>query len=166
MYKVLLQLADDPPQGTRLLDSIDALDLVEAVSSTSQALTRIESIPEQYSLVDAQQFIEKSKQRLKNCTGIDLAIIDQEELVGVLSLAAPGAVISDFRIGYWIRFDQQSRGLASQALASLISSLENASLEASIAEDNQASQRVVLKNGFYKTKEKVADRSLYRLKIK
>jgi RimJ/RimL family protein N-acetyltransferase len=166
MHKVLLQLADDPPQGTRLLDSNDALDLAEAVSSTSQALTRIKSIPEQYSFVDAQQFIERSKQRLKNCIGIDLAILNQKQLVGVISLAAPGAVISDFRIGYWIRSDQQSQGLASRALANLISSLENISLEASIAEDNKASQHVVLKNGFYKTKEKVADRPLYYLKIK
>ncbi|MDX6476601.1 MAG: [ribosomal protein S5]-alanine N-acetyltransferase [Gaiellaceae bacterium] len=85
--------------------------------------------------------------------GVRLAILDQDAIVGVISLSEiVRGPLQSASVGYWVSQDRNGRGLASQALAALVehafTELGLHRLEAGTLVDNVASQRVLVRNGF------------------
>ena len=77
----------------------------------------------------------------------------QGEVVGSVGAYA---IEGDTEVTYWIRRDLWGRGLATAALAELLSLVTVRPVRARVAADNVGSTRVLLRNGFTRVGEETA----------
>lgn len=71
----------------------------------------------------------------------------------VVGSVAAFVVDGDTEVTYWIRRDQWGRGLATAALAALLTQVTERPLWARAAADNRGSERVLVRNGFRRVGE-------------
>ena len=95
--------------------------------------------------------LEQQRELARNPTAF--AILEELQIAGVITLSnvSYGAFRSAI-VGYWVDAQRNGRGLASRALAAVVThafgELSLHRLEAGTLVDNVASQRVLEKNGF------------------
>lgn len=103
---------------------------------------------------DARRFVARQRDRVLDGTGVPLAIEENAtgHAVGWIGANHPDLVNRRADIGYWVLSRARGRGLAVRAGALfvpwVVAALGPARVEAVIAPENQASQRVVERLGF------------------
>ena len=129
----------------------DAPALVEACNDP-EIERWLPVIPSPYSEVDAQTYIDQSRESWEKGDSFNFAILDAEtgRLAGSISMRAKR--FSTGHIGYWVARETRGRGIASEALRVLcrwaVEALEVQRLELLTDVDNPRSQRVAEKAGF------------------
>jgi RimJ/RimL family protein N-acetyltransferase len=109
--------------------------------------------------ISPRPILEMLRQLMKPARAVhprsDWAIVDGNEIVGLIGLKAPADAEGCVEIGYGIAESRWGRGHATAALALALKELGRdpkiATVTAENAVDNIASQRVLEKNGFVRT---------------
>lgn len=101
---------------------------------------------------DALNFFHMNRQTGKEVFAMDFLVFHEGELVGVIGLKDIDHQDRKAHVGYWIGKEFRSRGIASEALELVCQfSLETLKLNrlyTRVLENNPASMKVLLKNGF------------------
>lgn len=121
-----------------------------------------DAFPHPYSQEDAVQFIEKCQKMKPQSV---FAIIYKDELCGSIGIFQMQDVYRrSAEIGYWIGEQYWGQGIASQAVKQIVkygfNNLDIVKIFAGIFSNNQASQRVLEKNGF--VKEAVLKKAVFK----
>jgi RimJ/RimL family protein N-acetyltransferase len=124
--------------------------LREVVDSDLDVFFEIQADPIAYALAgvatrDRTAFVEHWA-RIRNDPETVIRTIDLDGVVAgnVLSFVADGKRV----VGYWIAREFWGRGIATEALARLLEIVSERPLEATVLPGNDASVRVLEKNGF------------------
>ena len=99
-----------------------------------------------YPAKDRGEFMRHWEGLLKNKSITARAIIHKEKVAGHIICWKEGKY--EQRIGYWIGKEFWRRGIASAAIAELLELVKTRPLFAEVANHNEASKRVLVKNGF------------------
>lgn len=99
-----------------------------------------------YPAKDRGEFMRHWEGILKNKSITARAIIYKEKVAGHIICWKEGKY--EQRVGYWIGKEFWRRGIASAAVAKLLQLVNIRPLFAEVANHNEASKRVLLKNGF------------------
>ena len=136
----------------RLFEESDAEALFALVDANRGYLERW--LPWVDSAGDASytlEWIRRTRNQLADNSGLQLAIMDRDAIIGVVGLWALDANRCGI-VGYWIAEDQQRQGIVTEALRALIAhafgslSLNRLELRASV--DNERSRGVAERLGF------------------
>ena len=99
-----------------------------------------------YPAKDKGEFMRHWEGILKNKSVTARTIIYKEKVAGHIVCWKEGKY--EQRVGYWIGKEFWRRGIASTAVAELLELVKIRPLFAEVANHNEASKRVLLKNGF------------------
>jgi RimJ/RimL family protein N-acetyltransferase len=113
-----------------------------------------------YPAKDKGEFMRQWEGILKNKSIAARAIMYKEKVAGHIICWKEGKY--EQRVGYWIGKEFWNRGIASAAVAALLTEIKIRPLFAEVANHNEASKRVLLKNGFTLHNEGVKI-SMYKL---
>ena len=107
-------------------------------------------MPREYSEDGGRAFIERQLGRARTGEGLSLVITRGDDPVGCISLMIRRPFVGD--LGYWLLQDARGSGIGSRAVGQLVKwALEQPSVsavEAFVADENVASQRLLEKAGF------------------
>lgn len=149
------QTARSPPGnvGRVILREMTAADLDVLFDIQDDDVARHTAAFTNPDSVERDSYLAKWRKILADDEIIKKVIVLDGEVVGSV-----GSYIRDGKpeVTYWIRRDQWGRGLATTALAELISVVIARPLWASAAADNVGSARVLLRNGFVQVGEETA----------
>ena len=147
----------DPPlsDGRVVLRPWRIADLaVVELASRDPEITVGTSVPTPYTEAAGDAWLARQHAQRESRTGISLAIADPAGGHALGYVGVSGLVWRHLRgsLGYWVARSRRGQGLASAAVGLLVpwifSGLGLARVEALVALDNQASQRVLEANGF------------------
>ncbi|MGJ8604729.1 MAG: GNAT family N-acetyltransferase [Marivita sp.] len=147
-------LADPPVVTTdrfvlRPLRASDA-GLITHYASEKRVAAMTSNLPHPYPPGAAQAFIDRicATDRTEDAWAMDGTPNDASELMGVISLKRMDRNQSE--VGYWVAPPFWNTGLASEAVQALVAAnpLKNATMFASVFQDNPASARVLTHCGF------------------
>ena len=113
-----------------------------------------------YPAKDKGEFMRHWEGVLKNKSIAARTIMYKEKVAGQIICWKEGKY--EQRVGYWIGKEFWRRGIASAAVAALLTEVKIRPLFAEVANHNEASKRVLLKNGFSLHNEGVKI-SMYKL---
>ncbi|MEM1288722.1 MAG: GNAT family N-acetyltransferase [Pseudomonadota bacterium] len=120
---------------------VELLDDFEVTKYTS-------SIPFPYSIDDAREFLVAARDEKGKM--VHRAVVFEGQIAGGIGLGM--RQLSENELGYWVGRDYWGKGIASSAVSTFISLLDqlkiSGSIDAQTAISNVASQRVLEKNGF------------------
>jgi ribosomal-protein-alanine N-acetyltransferase len=108
------------------------------------------------SIDDARKFLEDAAKKIHEGRELHCAIFERQtnHIIGVIGLFHLDTFTPKAEVGYWIRSSCHGKGYATDALNTLINYCRNemklVRVDAQVATDNIASQRVVEKCGFQK----------------
>lgn len=151
-----LRLPDPPLRDERVVLRpwrIADLGVVE-LASRDPAITVGTSVPDPYSEAAGDAWLARQHAQREHRTGISLAIAGASTGQALGYVGVSGLVWRHLRgsLGYWVAGAQRRQGLASAAVALLVpwafQALGLVRVEAVVAVDNHASQRVLERNGF------------------
>jgi [ribosomal protein S5]-alanine N-acetyltransferase len=140
------------PRGAvtlRRLVEHDAANIVDNISDERVLRWLRNRVPNPYTLEHAQVFIRDIAPQRET-----FAVLHAGHLVGVIGADPQQDVYAhNMEVGYWFGVSHWGKGLASTAIAMLVEHIANACpnvlrLEACVFEGNEASARVLEKNGF------------------
>ena len=129
------------------------LAMVE-LASRDRAITVGTSVPSPYTEAAGDAWLARQHTQRENRTGISLAIADARGGQALGYVGVSGVVWRHLRgsLGYWVTPSRRGEGLARAAVGLLVpwafSGLGLVRVEAVVAVDNRASQRVLEGNGF------------------
>jgi len=138
----------------RPLQLRDAQAVFRAVDSSRDSLRRwMVWYRDEYSLADAESWIQQTLASAAAGTGFHFAIMDANgRLVGVISIEDVNRESGRGMLGYWMATQATGRGLGRQAIDQVVAWARNntaiATLWAIVADANVASRRVLEVNGF------------------
>jgi ribosomal-protein-alanine N-acetyltransferase len=147
----------DPPlaDGRIVLRPWRIADLaVVELASRDPGITVGTSVPAPYSEAAGEAWLARQHAQRENRTGVSLAIADAASGQALGYVGVSGLVWRHLRgsLGYWVTRNRRGLGLASAAVGLLVpwafSGLGLVRVEAVVAADNRASQRVLEGNGF------------------
>ncbi|WP_439124308.1 GNAT family N-acetyltransferase [Marivita sp.] len=147
-------IADQPVVTTdrfilRPLRASDA-GLITHYASEKRVATMTSNLPHPYPPGAAEAFIERmsATDRVEDAWAMDGTAADAPELMGVITLKRMDRNQSE--VGYWVAPPFWNTGLASEAVQALVTAnpLSNATMFASVFQDNPASARVLTHCGF------------------
>ena len=133
---------------------------------TAHVVRYLVHIPYPYEMEDARRFINKSRRNFQLKKELNFAIehMDNDSLVGVISLQKIDRVNKNGQIGYWIGKKYWNMGLATESINLLIHYafhvLRLHKVYANVLAPNRASIRVLEKNGL--KKEGILKDSIYK----
>jgi [ribosomal protein S5]-alanine N-acetyltransferase len=133
---------------------------------TAHVVQYLVHMPYPYETEDARRFINKSRRnfRLKKELNFAIDLIENGNLVGVISLQRIDNVNKSGQIGYWIGKKYWNMGLATESINLLINYafrvLRLHKVYANVLATNRASIRVLEKNGL--KKEGILRDSIYK----
>jgi len=133
---------------------------------TAHVVQYLVHMPYPYGTEDARRFINKSRRnfRLKKELNFAIDLIENGNLVGVISLQRIDNVNKSGQIGYWIGKKYWNMGLATESINLLINYafrvLRLHKVYANVLATNRASIRVLEKNGL--KKEGILRDSIYK----
>lgn len=133
---------------------------------TSRVVRYLLHVPYPYEVADARRFINKSRRSFELKKGLDFAIelLDNRNLVGVISLQKIDMVSKNAQMGYWIGSKYWNMGIATESINLVIGHafhvLRLHKVYANVLATNRASIRVLEKNGL--KKEGVLKHSIYK----
>ena len=144
------------PGGTqlRLLEESDAEELVRVVEANREHLAPwmpwVEGTP---NTVDARgEFIRNTRRQLADNDGLQAAIVDGGEIVGVIGFHGVDWNNRSTSLGYWLAADRQGRGIMTEAVAALTTYAFEvwglARLEIRVATGNRRSAAIPERLGF------------------
>jgi RimJ/RimL family protein N-acetyltransferase len=139
--------------------------LREVVEGDLQAFYEYECDPEAAEMAafpsrDRDAFMAHWAKRLANESALTMTIVSDGEVAGNIGCwEADG----DRFVGYWIGREFWGRGLATQAVAELVDTVEARPLYAHVVKSNVASIRVLEKNGFVEVGRHTSDDGIEEL---
>ena len=151
-----LRLPDPPLADERVLLrpwQVADLAMIE-LASRDPAITVGTSVPTPYSEAAGDAWLSRQHAQREQRTGISMAIADPRTGQALGYVGVSGLVWRHLRgsLGYWVTGAQRRGGLASAAVGLLVpwtfGALGLVRVEAVVDVDNQASQRVLERNGF------------------
>ncbi len=142
---------------TRLLRLEDAPALLQALIDNRRFLEPWDPVREDdfFTLRTQQDLVGRALEAYENDTTLPLVIVDERgDLAGRLTLSGiTRGAFQSAAMGYWVRADRNSRGLATAAVAEAVQQafgeLALHRVQAETLLHNIASQRVLDKNGFH-----------------
>ncbi|WP_439814453.1 GNAT family N-acetyltransferase [Zavarzinia sp. CC-PAN008] len=142
-------MIETPRLRLRPLGHRDVHNIVVALNDWSVAQWLVRP-PYPYCEADARDFISWARS-IDDGSGLALAIADRanDALLGTVSIERQG---SRAELGYWLASDAAGRGYATEAVAAVLQRFRKRFAHlivfATIDPENQASARVLVKNGF------------------
>jgi len=133
---------------------------------TTHVVQYLVHMPYPYGREDARRFINKSRRnfRLKKELNFAIDLIENDNLVGVISLQKIDNINKSGQIGYWVGKKYWNMGLASESINLVINYaflvLQLHKVYANVLTTNRASIRVLEKNGL--KKEGILRDSIYK----
>lgn len=161
MVRTLKPMTDAPPLVLRSLHPDDAPSLA-ALANNKNVWDRVRDyFPFPYTVSDAREFIATAQE---SAPPLSLALEYEGQFCGVIGLMPQTDVNrKTAEIGYWLGEPYWKQGLATEAVRQMCEygfGLGFARLQAAVFDFNQASMRVLEKNGF--VKEGIFRRSVYK----
>jgi ribosomal-protein-serine acetyltransferase len=157
----------DDRRHLRLLEENDAEELYAVVEANREYLARWMPWARSQTLQGTRDFIRTSRTQLADNQGFQLAIIEDDRIVGVLGYHRVDWEHRSTSIGYWIAESSQGRGTMTEAVRALTDYAFNSwrfnRVEIRAGVDNERSQAIPLRLGFteegvLRDAERVGDR--------
>ena len=139
------------PLTLRSPETIDAPAITRAINDW-EVVRWLSRVPYPYQQTDAAEFIDRSEIAWAERNASRFVIILKSEIVGGIGLERHDKSLFD--LGYWIARRHWNKGIATEAVFAIIDfaheQLAASGITASCHEENQRSEKVLLKTNFSK----------------
>ena len=153
----------------RLLDEGDVAELHGLIDANRAYLARWLPWAEKQTLDDTLSFVRKTRGQLEGDDGFQAAVVDREDIVGVIGYHAVDWKNRSTSIGYWLAEGRQGRGTMTRAVRGLVDhalsvwKLNRVEIRAAV--ENRRSRAIPERLGFHqegtlRQSERVGDRYL------
>lgn len=110
------------------------------------------SFPHPYSVDNAREFIDRNREMGNTVFAMDFLILYQNRPAGVIGLSDINYLDRKAHIGYWVGKQFRRKGIATEATGLVVgyafTALKLRRLQTKVLEDNVASMKVLVNNGF------------------
>jgi ribosomal-protein-serine acetyltransferase len=164
---VMFTYSLDERTHLRLLEESDAEELYAVVAANRDYLANWMPWAAKQTLDDTLEFIRSSRKNFAENNGFQVAIVENERIVGGVGFDRPDWANLSMSIGYWIAEAAQGRGIVTRAVGALVDHGFRAwklnRIEIRAAVDNQRSRAIPRRLGFeeegvLRQAERVGDR--------